>query len=377
MSGRRGAGAGAGAVQRALADPERAPLGSALQPELAEADVPELWHRIETGLTLAWRAPGLAFAAALLAVLVWWVHRPPPAGALALEGGAAPIALGAGSQAKRFGFADGSRVDVAAGAELRVVQNDARTFVTALAHGRTTFDVHPGGPRRWVIDAGPASVEVVGTHFTVQRDGESVAVAVEHGIVLVRSRELAGGSVRLTAGQTVRVARPAGPSASTIPPAVPASAAAPVAPVPAAALALSTLAAPSEVSSTGSAQALDAVGRALAAADIARKRGDRAEAVRAFEAALAAAGRGDRRRGLAALSLARLVLTQNPDQAARVLRDAFAAMPAGLLEDALARRVEAEARAGHREEAARLAAEYERQFPAGQRTDEVRRWTAP
>jgi hypothetical protein len=119
----------------------------------------------------------------------------------------------------------------------------------------------------------------------------------------------------------------------------------------------------------------DAVDQALAAADAARRRGDRAEAAQALEAALTAARPSDKRRGLAALTLARLVLRNDPARAARVLRDAFGAMPADLVEDALARRVEAEGRSGRRDEAARLADEYERRFPAGQRASEVKRWS--
>ena len=88
-----------------------------------------------------------------------------------------------------------------------------------------------------------------------------------------------------------------------------------------------------------------------------------------------AASSADKRRGLAALSLARLILTTEPRRAASVLRESFGAMPAGLVEDALARRVEAEGRAGNFAEARRLAAEYERRFPSGQRLREVTRWS--
>ena len=83
----------------------------------------------------------------------------------------------------------------------------------------------------------------------------------------------------------------------------------------------------------------------------------------------------DPRRGMAALSLARLLLATDPGRAAAVLNDSFAAVPRALQEDAWARRAEAEGRAGHLVEAARLAHEYQRRFPSGRRSDEVQRWS--
>ena len=389
-----------GAVERALREPERSPLAAVLDPELPEASVPEIWHRIDARLTLkqgarGWRTPVVWLAAASLVLVLctaWWLRSAPVAAGLALEGGAAPTVLNGLARPDTFAFADGSRVEVAPRTELRVVKNDAHTLVTALARGRTTFDVRPGGPRRWLVDAGPAVVEVVGTRFTVRRDDGSVRVEVERGIVLVRSEALTGGSVRLTAGQSVVVTKRV---AST--PALPASSvgwSAPSSVVPLASssaalppssnappIALSTLpvlpgAPPSSPEiKAGMRDAPDAVDQALAAADAARRRGDRVEAAQALEAALTAARPNDKRRGLAALTLARLMLRNDPARAARVLRDAFGAMPADLVEDALARRVEAEGRSGRRDEAARLADEYERRFPAGQRASEVKRWS--
>jgi hypothetical protein len=96
----------------------------------------------------------------------------------------------------------------------------------------------------------------------------------------------------------------------------------------------------------------DEVERALSAADAARRSGDRAAAVRHFEAAIAATAPSDPRRGMAALSLARLLLATDPGKAAAVLNGSFAAVPRALQEDAWARRVEAEGRAGHLVEAA-------------------------
>jgi hypothetical protein len=209
---------------------------------------------------------------------------------------------------------------------------------------------------------------VVGTRFVVRRDDGSIHVEVERGIVLVRSERLPGGSVRLTAGQDVLVTESARASTALGAPSI--ASAAP-------AVALSALPVTPASNPSAATQGPDAVDRELATADSARRRGDRPAAVQALEAALAAAGPNDQRRGLVALSLARLVLTTDPRTAAEVLRDSFHAMPAGLLEDALARRVEAEGRAGNFVEASRLATQYERSYPSGRRLSEVRRWSAP
>jgi transmembrane sensor len=395
------------AVKRALGDPDRSPLATVLESELEEASVPELWHRIDARLALprstrTRKALGVALVAAAALVLFLlggrWLGRADIAGALTLDDGGTPTVLAAVENRAAFAFTDGSRVEVAPYTELHVVQNDARTFVTALERGRSTFDVRPGGPRHWVIEAGTASVEVVGTRFEVRREEASVRVDVERGVVLVRSATLASGSVRLTAGQSVVVAGPAppksavsAPAGASAAPALEASASATPSAEGSAAPTPAVESAPSptrlETPPTPEARAVppasrpesdapaDAVDRALLAADAARRAGDRLEAERQLEAALAAASSADKRRGLAALSLARLILTTDPKRAASVLRASFGAIPAGLVEDALARRVEAEGRAGNFAEARRLATEYRQRFPDGQRSREVTRWS--
>ena len=389
-----------GAVQRALGDPLRAPLATVLDSELEEAKVPELWHRIDARLAQparprVRRALGVTIvaAAAILLLLVGgrWLLRTPADTALALVDGGAPRALNAAAARAAFAFADGSRVEVTPFTELHAVRNDARTFVTSLERGSALFEVRPGGARRWVIEAGPATVEVLGTRFTVQRDAAAVRVEVDRGLVLVRSPTFAGGSTRLTAGQSVVVTAPVDASsgapatavsARQLPPPVSVSPPhAPSAATPEATVGLAQtrgtlrLEQPVPAGKPNTEASLDPVERELLAADAARRRADRVEAVRALESALALAAPGDKRRGLAALSLARLVLANDPQRAAAVLREAFGAMPAGLVEDALARRVEAEGRAGHLAEASRLAAEYWTRFPSGQRLHEVTRWS--
>jgi len=70
---------------------------------------------------------------------------------------------------------------------------------TIVERGAAWFTVAPRGAReRFVVDAGDATIRVLGTRFRVARDGEHVSAAVDHGLVEVTFR---GGVVRLLAGQ--------------------------------------------------------------------------------------------------------------------------------------------------------------------------------
>jgi transmembrane sensor len=278
-------------------------------------------------------------------------------------------------------FDDGSQLSLSDGARLEVLRNDSRSFVTALRRGEVTFDVKPGGPRHWIVEAGELSVEVVGTRFRVERGGESTRVSVDHGIVLVRGERVPGGSVRLTAGARFELPTVSATRAEQAPlpdaPALPFAAPIAAQPNDAASSSDVGVAARPASSAPSEPEPSDAVDLALRSADIARQRGDAAGALRFFEAAWRQAAAGDARRGLAAISLARSLIAQQPAQAARILRSSLSDMPQALLEDASVRLVEAESRAGNREAAIRAADEYFRRFPGGRRAEEVRRWSEP
>lgn len=392
-------------VSRAVEAPEANPLGSLLATELEEERVPEIWRRLDGRLAareprvrrwVPWTAAAACAALALLLVVRALAPRGAGPSPLALSTGDVPATVTAGAAGRALAFADGSRLELSPATRFDVLRNDGRAFVTALRRGHTLFDVRPGGPRRWVVEAGLASVEVVGTRFSVSREGAAVAVEVERGIVVVRSELLPNGAVRLLAGQHVSLRAPAPPAlsataearssaagpgaagtgrsaAAVAPSSLSPSALLPAPPSPEGVTAAPRASSAAPVPAPGTAVP-DAVDASLQAADRARRRGDFGAAVRELDAALGAAAPGDKRRGLAALSLARLVLDSDPARAASVLRDAFGAVPTALVEDALARRVEAEGRAGHLDEAARLAGEYRRRFPNGQRSAEVDRW---
>ena len=361
-------------VPRHLAEHES--LSQHFSDDLDEGQIKQMWQRIDhapVGSRRSWPwAPVAAAAVLLLLVGFFRAERAAEPRQLALLSGSTPTVLSAdgGSSASRFD--DGSQVSLASGTRLEVLRNDARSFVTALRRGGVTFDVKPGGPRHWVIEAGELSVEVVGTRFRVERGQEATRVSVEHGVVMVRGERVPGGSVRLTAGKSFELpASDARPDARVSPVA---EGAAPLAPPPVVASGKAP-AVPNVAS--GAPEARDDVERSLQAADAARQRSDNAAAIRYFDSALRQAAPGDARRGLAALSLARLLIAGDPAKAAAILRSSLSDMPQALLEDASVRLVEAESRAGNRDAAAKGAADYLRRFPAGRRADEVRRWSEP
>lgn len=367
-----------------MTEPRRLPL----RDDLEESQVQEMWQRIDHAPARPrrpWLVACVAAAAALLLTFgVLRSLREPETRQLALLSGATPGVLSADAGPVEARFDDGSAVSLAALTRLEVLRNDARSFVTALRRGGATFDVKPGGPRHWIIEAGELSVEVVGTRFRVERQGELTRVSVNHGIVVVRGERVPNGSVRLTAGTSFElpvasagsgagVTADEGSSARaetepTVPNVAPSASALPHA---------AAAAAPGSASSGAKPPARDEVERALLAADSARRQGDNSAAIGYFNAAWQQAAAGDARRGLAALSLARLLMGGQPAKAAQILRSSLSDMPQALLEDASVRLVEAESRSGNSEGAARAADDYSRRFPAGRRAEEVRRWSKP
>jgi transmembrane sensor len=81
-----------------------------------------------------------------------------------------------------------------------------RDVTLRLVSGVVDVSVAKGGGRKWTIEAGELSVEVVGTQFTVSRTFQQSAVTVKEGVVLVRSPKLTDGAQRLSAGNSVQFA---------------------------------------------------------------------------------------------------------------------------------------------------------------------------
>ncbi|HMI91794.1 MAG TPA: FecR family protein [Polyangiales bacterium] len=388
----------------------RAPLKDALDVELSEGDVQRIWRDVQRASSAPVRparARAIAIGAGALVLcsaLALWLLRasaPHAVGPLALmradsiRSGLGPAQVFGGEQPARLSLDDGSQVELGRAARLEVLENSSRRFATRLRAGRGEFDVVPGGSRSWSIACGDVTVDVVGTQFAIERSQRGVRVEVSRGVVRVSAPGMTGGAQRLTAGETVYV--PAAIERALIAPTPEHSAAASQAPAavdgdgvatPAAVRALEPTAVPPAPASapdvrTPSDRGAHGTPPAASAdlwlrqADAARRAG-RDEEAKALLERIVQRARGRPHAALAALTLARLVMADEPARAAAALAAVAAAHnPEGLREDIAARLVEAYARAGQRDRAREAAAGYARAFPRGRRLDEVKLWARP
>lgn len=121
-----------------------------------------------------------------------------------LTGHDAPRAPG---EHPRVSFEDGSTLTaLTSDTILETLAMTERDVTLRLASGAVDVTVAKGGVRKWTIEAGELSVEVVGTRFVVTRSLDRTSVSVAEGVVLVRSAKLEDGVKRLVAGTRVEVA---------------------------------------------------------------------------------------------------------------------------------------------------------------------------
>jgi transmembrane sensor len=233
---------------------------------------------------------------------------PAPAPALLLLADARPLPAALVESAR---FSDGSEVELAPSSRLELLESDAGRVAFVLREGRARFAIQPGGPRRWVLECGAVTVEVVGTIFTAERGTDGVVVSVERGAVLVRGDGVPDGVRRLAAGESVRV--PARTAAVAPPPPAPE---------------------PVVVTPPRRPPAARPVKELLDEADTLRARGDREGALRILDEA--AARRGDPAAGLASFTRARLLheLGRTGEAAAELRRAIASGLPAALEERA-------------------------------------------
>jgi transmembrane sensor len=306
---------------------------------------------------------------------------------LKLRGGQAWSSIDASGSAKSAELDDGSRIEVDGG-RLTTLENTDRSLVLLLAEGRASFDVHPGGPRRWSIEAGVATVEVVGTRFTVVREADQVVVEVERGVVLVRGETVADRVQRLVAGERLVVVQQralASPALSTAIPSGPSE------PPPDRSKTAEPQPEWNDLAQRGAySEAYEKLGtrgiaaqvetadldRLLRLADVARLSGHPADAVEPLRRVITE-HRADSRAALAAFTLGRLHLDslRNPAAASSDFRTAIGLrLPSALLEDAHLRWIEAAAKAGDRRQAREAYDRYRSQFPQSPRTSIADRW---
>lgn len=314
-------------------------------------------------------------------------------GPLRLADGQALVAVDAPAGGLSLPLSDGSRIELGGGARLEPFESSGTSFVAVLAKGSAAFDVRPGGPRRWRIECGLATVEVLGTRFSCERTPGKLRVGVQRGVVLVSGERVPDRVRRLAALEALEVLGPAANTETVAP--VRADPA--VAPGPANAPELLQPPAPAfrapgrrgpvpgawrDLARGGRhAEAFAALGQEgvrrevkrvgvadlFALADVARLSGHPAEAERPLQRILNEFA-SDPQASLAAFALGRLELDSlgRPHKAAAALNRALAlGIPQGLREDVRARLVEAYLQAGDREAARNAADAYHREFPNG------------
>lgn len=151
---------------------------------------------------------GLAAAAALAAVITIFIVRS-PASPTALSFEVDPkLAQGEYLQPPLFGpnadvkFSDGSQLRLDAGGRARVANTTANGAQLVLERGHAELHVVHRPSTRWSFDAGPYTVRVTGTRFTVDwaADEERLQVVVSEGSVMVQSSGKQEG-IAVTAGQ--------------------------------------------------------------------------------------------------------------------------------------------------------------------------------
>lgn len=353
--------------------PDLEELRSALRDRESEPRVKRMWDRIDRArgahgapptLVFSRRAPMAAFAlVAVAAGLALAAYVAPPGAPEALvRTDGAPLA-GALPAAATVELSDGSRIEPEDGARLDVLESSGRTVSLGLRHGRARFVVTPGGPRAWHVECGDVTVDVVGTIFTVDRDGARVSVEVERGSVLVRGDGVPDHAQRIDAGGSIDIGPPPEPEEDTLAPTI---ALVEPATVP-------TLE-PSPPLRRGAEEPEDPVGDLLTRADDARREGDDAPAARLLDS-IVTRHADDPRAALAAYTLGRLRLDRMGELhgAARSFARAIElGLPDELAEGARAGRAIALARA-HDPAAADALADYLDAHPDGRSRAEVLR----
>lgn len=329
----------------------------------------------------------------------------PAPGPLAIAGGAAIEGV---IDPRAIAFEDGSRITIEDGARLEMLENGGDRIRFWLREGSARFAVVPGGPRRWVIESGLVTVEVLGTEFTVDHRDGHVRVSVARGTVLVRGTTVPEGLRRLRAGDAIEVPAQALAVAprSEIAPAIealdePGAPHEPREPAPeprrraiAIAEADSTeldepaierapapgpepVEAPAPGPERVEAPA-PAIDRRLREADALRAEGRLLEAIALLDAVASDPSAGSAR-ALAAFTIGRIEIDRRGHPRAGAVAFARAielGLAPSLIEDARARRVEALARVPDPEGARDAAAQYLAHHPNGRWAAQVRRWAA-
>jgi hypothetical protein len=164
-------------------------------------------HSVTRHWTFGICATALVLAAVVLAPR-WLANRTPGELRGAWQGKSVPESSRVAAPAERgetLSFSDGSQVELGARAEIRLSKLAPEQAHLELARGHVDASIRKGTGRTWTLAAGPYSVRVVGTEFSVDWDAGSrlFAVNVREGKVLVTGGELRPGGILLGAGERI------------------------------------------------------------------------------------------------------------------------------------------------------------------------------
>jgi hypothetical protein len=339
-----------------------------LTPPLTEARLARQYDAIRERVgaaprTDARRWPAWAVAAAAtvaLVVVLVTTHRGAAPGGGLMEGAVLEAGPASGVGVT---LADGSRLDLSAGARARLTGARATAVRVDLERGAVEIEAAHVEGRSFVVGAGPFEVRVVGTHFVVQRTGDRVTVRVERGAV-----EIAGAAAeprRIMAGEQWSAPDPSSSGPAVVAPSESTAAIAPSAAPPGAANAAVAPVAPP--APAAGAPTPETAKELFDEAQRARAEGRPLDAARAFDRLRRGFPR-DRRAALAAFELGRLRLDSLGDArgAEEAFREAMALGPRSpFREDAEARRVQALARMGDGAGCAAARDAYLARWPSG------------
>jgi transmembrane sensor len=321
---------------------------------------------------------GVAAVSVTLAVAAGvWLFSPK----LAKFSGSAPqlarISAPAANE-RDFALRDGSHVNLLnVGSRVEVLEQTVALVRSRLAAGSARFDVRHDPSRIFEVESGDVKVRVLGTAFSMAREGELTRVAVERGAVRV---QWTGGEAFLSAGQAGLYPPPRSATDESRASAEPlADLAGNVAEE---ASSWRKLAKRGNYNDAYKALA-PAVGKSvrdepsdlMLAADVARLSRHPGEATR-FLGRVSDGFPRDKRAPLAAFTLGRVLLEDlgQPGRAADAFRRAQQLAPKGpLASDALAREVDAAQRAGQADRARQLAARYVELYPDGPQAGRLRK----
>jgi transmembrane sensor len=188
------------------------PLKDYLREPSDEHAISRAWREIDARFPArkrAGRGPrAIALFAGLATVIALVVHFRREHGPLLLADGHTIVGVEGPASGSALAFSDGSHIELGGGARFEPLESSGSSFVAVLERGSATFDVRPGGPRRWQVECGLATVEVVGTRFSCDRGPGRLRVSVQRGAVLVRGERVPDRVRRLTAGESLDVVAP-------------------------------------------------------------------------------------------------------------------------------------------------------------------------